>query len=77
MNQYHGQLGDGTRIDRSTPIDVVGLSAGVAIIEAGDYHSCAAMVSGGVKCWGLNRSGQLGDGTTIDRYTPVDVDGLH
>ena len=74
--QGDGQLGDGTAIDRLTPVDVVGLSAGVTAIAAGVSHTCAIITSGGVKCWGANRYGQLGDGTTIDRLTPADVVGL-
>ncbi|HEX6579750.1 MAG TPA: DPP IV N-terminal domain-containing protein [Actinomycetota bacterium] len=68
-----GQLGDGSTTPRMEPVDVSGLSSGVQAISASDNHSCAIVGSGNVKCWGLNFFGELGDGTTIERDTPVDV----
>jgi hypothetical protein len=74
----HGQLGDGTTTDRPTPVDVAGLSSGVTGIATGFFHTCAVLGNGGVKCWGWNAAGVLGDGTPTptDRLRPVSVVGF-
>ena len=72
----YGQLGDGTFVSQNTPVTVSGLGSGVLQIKSGEYHDCALTSVGGTKCWGRNLYGQLGDGTTTVRTTPVDVTGL-
>ncbi|MDX2193509.1 MAG: hypothetical protein NW201_09140 [Gemmatimonadales bacterium] len=69
-----GQLGDGGTTERGTPVAVVA-PVGVLFqqVAAGSAHSCAATASGVSYCWGLNGTGQLGDGTTTQRNTPVRV----
>jgi alpha-tubulin suppressor-like RCC1 family protein len=73
-----GQLGDGTTIERHTPVQVENLS-GVAAVAAGggdDWvpaFSLALKSDGTLWAWGDNAFGQLGDGTTIERHTPVQV----
>lgn len=71
----NGQLGDGTTVDRRTPVPVPGLT-GVVSVAAGDNYTLALTVSGEVYAWGDNDHAQLGDGSTLDRATPGRVAGL-
>ena len=73
-----GELGDGTNNDRPLPTAVNGLTNAVAIAAGGGAggHSCALIADGTARCWGVNRAGQLGDGTNNDRPLPTAVVGL-
>lgn len=55
---------------------VYGGTLDVVQVAAGFQHTCALLPSGGVKCWGQNSSGQLGDGGNTISKIPVDVVGL-
>ncbi len=71
------QLGNGlSGTSTMIPVDVSGLSSGVSTIAAGTYHTCALLHSGGIKCWGGNSYGEIGNGTNASSKTPVDVSGL-
>ncbi|MCZ6690490.1 MAG: cell wall anchor protein, partial [Planctomycetota bacterium] len=74
-----GQLGDGTTTNRWTPVQAVdpsdptGFLAGVTAVAAGSLHTAALLGDGTLRAWGYNEGGQLGDGTTTNRWTPVQV----
>jgi alpha-tubulin suppressor-like RCC1 family protein len=77
-NSSSNALGDGTGIDRATPVSVLNIS-GAIDVSAGGGHACAVLSSGGVRCWGENDNGRLGDGNlagNINRSSPVVVTGL-
>ncbi|MCP4540031.1 MAG: hypothetical protein GY832_23080 [Chloroflexi bacterium] len=71
---WYGQLGPlAASAYSSLPIDIPGLGPEVTDVSAGAYHSCAVTAGGGVKCWGKNDYGALGDGTTSTSLSPVGV----
>ncbi len=73
-----GQLGDGTTTDRLTPAAVAGDLTFVQVSAAGaggGNHTCGVTTDGAAYCWGPNDDGELGDGTTTERHTPVRVQG--
>ena len=76
----YGAIGDGTAVldpDYGVypPTVVTGLSE-VAELGVGNYHTCARINDGTVKCWGGNDFGQLGDNTTTGHLTPATVPNL-
>jgi alpha-tubulin suppressor-like RCC1 family protein len=71
---YMGQVGIGVTLTKKV-VTVRGLH-GVRSISASSFYTCAVPRRGGVKCWGSNESGQLGDGTTETRFRPVSVRGI-
>ena len=42
-------------------------------IALGNIHTCVIVSGGVLKCWGYNGNGQLGIGSSSNRYSPVDV----
>ena len=77
-NNPSGQIGDGTTASRNVPVQVSGLGSGsgVVAVAVGSNHSLALKSDGTVLAWGSNSSGQLGDGTTTNQTTPIQVSGL-
>lgn len=72
----YGQLGTDWILPRAyNPITVTGVTTATAV-TGGGVHTCALLLNGTVSCWGSNISGQLGDGSTTDSFTPVSVSGL-
>jgi len=72
-----GQLGDGTTIDRHTPVPVVGLTGNIVQLAAGSLHSLALKSDGTVWGWGNNINGELGTGSiSVSELTAVQATGL-
>jgi alpha-tubulin suppressor-like RCC1 family protein len=74
-NNWHGQLGDGTKNHSSSASPVTGLSD-VTAIAAGLGHSLALKKDGTVWAWGYNDDGELGDAKKKARLTPFQIPGL-
>ncbi|MDP1727070.1 MAG: T9SS type A sorting domain-containing protein [Bacteroidota bacterium] len=71
LNNY-GQLGDGTIIQKTSPLQI-GTDNKWINISAGGYHSLGLKSDGTLWAWGLNGSGQLGDGTWVQKTSPVQI----
>ena len=54
----------------------MGTLTGVRFVTGGRDHGLAVLGDGTVRAWGANTYGQLGDGTTSRRISPVTVPGL-
>ena len=69
-----GQLGDGSRTDRPSPVPVR-TELRFSSLTAGASHTCGVAGGGVPLCWGQNLSGQLGDGSRTDARFPRAVGG--
>lgn len=68
----NGPLGDGTTVNRPSPVQIPSLS-GVTSIAMGTVHAAATTSSGALWTWGSNHYGQLGDGTNTNRLSPYQI----
>jgi alpha-tubulin suppressor-like RCC1 family protein len=73
-----GYLGDGTTINKSSPVKIGALTTwmSVAAGKASASHSLAIQTNGTLWVWGANTNGRLGDGTTLSKSSPVQIDSL-
>ena len=73
----YGQLGNGAYSDSNVPVNVndagVLLNKKNFIVGAGLWHTCVVTAEYTPYCWGLNSSGQLGNGSTANSNVPVAV----
>ncbi|NEG71509.1 RCC1 domain-containing protein [Bifidobacterium ramosum] len=79
LSEY-GMLGNGSAQEQTVPVRVRGLSDVRSIAISDDYDTFFSVYvvtgDGSLWSWGLNRFGELGDGTTADHFTPVRVKSL-
>jgi alpha-tubulin suppressor-like RCC1 family protein len=66
-----GQLGDGTTVSKCSPVREISSSTNWCQVDVGNYHTSAVKTSGEIWSWGLGCFGQLGDGATVAKCSPV------
>eukprot|EP01043_Picozoa_sp_COSAG02_P043885 COSAG02_NODE_3861_length_6130_cov_16.333112_7_plen_260_part_01 len=71
-----GQLGDGSTTNRNAPVEIAALGRDNAQIACGYRHSLVRKADGRIVAFGDNSDGQLGDGSTTKRNTPVEIAAL-
>ncbi|MET3176386.1 UNVERIFIED_ORG: alpha-tubulin suppressor-like RCC1 family protein [Arthrobacter sp. UYCu721] len=71
-----GDLGNGISADSSVPVQVSGLTGVKELSATFSLGAYALLTDGTLRAWGVNRNGQLGDGTTTNSSVPVVVSGL-
>ncbi|MGL1935025.1 MAG: hypothetical protein OCD01_08395 [Fibrobacterales bacterium] len=67
---YNGQLGDGSTVDKSTPVQVM---TSVASSSTGASHTMILKTDGTLWATGYNQRGQLGDGSNVNKSAPLQV----
>ncbi|MDA8989810.1 cadherin domain-containing protein, partial [Opitutales bacterium] len=68
---WQGRLGDGTETQRSRPVQVIDSTGNVSYVSAGVSHTLFIKTDGSLWGMGDNSQGQLGDGTTEHRLSPI------
>jgi alpha-tubulin suppressor-like RCC1 family protein len=71
----YGQLGNGTTTPSSSPVSVVGGFTDWCQVSAGSRQNLGLRTNGTIWAWGQNSNGQLGDGTTSSKCSPIQVVG--
>jgi alpha-tubulin suppressor-like RCC1 family protein len=69
-------LGNDTTADSYVPVQVNGLTKIVAVAGGIGGHILVLKSDGTVWAWGYNQEGELGNGTSVDSFIPVQVSGL-
>lgn len=70
QNNY-GQLGDSTTTDKNSPVQTIAQGSNWLRVAVGSRNVAAIKNDGTLWVWGKNNYGQLGDGTTVDKSSPV------
>jgi alpha-tubulin suppressor-like RCC1 family protein len=66
-----GQLGDNTVTHKSSPVQTIAGGTNWKLVSSGSYHSAAIKTDGTLWTWGSGAYGQIGDGTTTNKSSPV------
>jgi alpha-tubulin suppressor-like RCC1 family protein len=68
-----GQLGDNTTTNRCIPVQTADIASDWKCVSAGDSHVLAVRANGTLWAWGTNSQGELGNNSTVNRSSPVQV----